>query len=49
MKATSLEESMNFFLENSEGSIECEREDGAIAICRCYPEAVQFFESNEEK
>ena len=43
--AKNLEEAKTFFLENSHGTILCQREDGVERECRSYPEAEKFFNS----
>lgn len=43
MRATTLEEAMKFFMENSSGSITCLNDKGQSRVCNCYPEAKEFF------
>ncbi len=45
-KANSLEGAMNFFLENSSGTLLCMKE-GENMECSTYPEAQKFFEDKD--
>lgn len=43
--AHTLEEAMNWFLENSSGCVTCVRANGWKKVCYSFPEAREFFET----
>lgn len=47
-KVYSLQKAKEFFLENSKGSIECVRGDGATLVVDCYADAADFFGGHGE-
>ncbi len=49
IKVYSLEEAMNWFLNNSSGNITCVRKDGESQECSSYPEAKKFYSQNKKK
>lgn len=48
MEAYSIEEAMNFFLNNSSGSVTCIKNEDK-KVCNCYPDAVEFFNNGEQQ